>query len=88
MKKNRKPQARKRTKETTDQLEFTNVVYMEKEKMDDKDNVYATCTCGEWRSSSEAKTFTAIGHEAKAHVEASKGQCALRRHAIKPEKDV
>lgn len=82
-KRNKKPQTRHRQKKTTGQLEFTDVVYIEKEKIDGKDNMYATCTCGKWRSSPEAKTFTAIGREAKAHVVESGHR--FRHHEVEPE---
>lgn len=82
----RRGQSRKRIKPTTGQREFVNVVYMEKETVFDaeteetKKQIYATCTCGEWRTSSEATTINKVAMEAKAHVEASEGKCRLRQH--------
>lgn len=81
------PQMRKREKKTTGRREFVNVVYLEKEKSFDPvheeycERIYATCTCGNWRSSDKADTIAKVGHEAKAHVEASEGKCRLRPHA-------
>ena len=75
-----KPQKRSNQKPTVGQREFINVVYMEKETIDDRKNVYAVCTCGNWRSSPEATTFGKIGKEAREHVLASEGKCQLRQH--------
>lgn len=77
----RKSQVRRRLKPTTGKIEFTNVVYMEKEDVDGRKQVYGTCTCG-WRTTSEASTIQKVGMEAKAHVEASEGKCKLRQHVL------
>lgn len=77
--KNWKPQARKNTKPTSGKLEFVDVIYIEKERQSDgTENIYAICTCNEWRSSPEADTFLKIGKEAKAHVQETGHQ--LRSH--------
>lgn len=81
-KKFKKPQIRRRSKRTTGQLQFTNVVYMERETVDGVRKVYAVCTCNEWRSSDKAVTITKVGMEAKKHIEASNGKCAFRFHDI------
>lgn len=85
----KKPQIRRRSKRTTGQLQFTNVVYMERERVDDPENpgrkktvAYAVCTCDKWRSSEAATTITKVGMEAKKHIEASDGKCAFRYHDI------
>lgn len=83
-KKNKKPQVRKRQKPTVGQLEFTNVVYMERELVDGKVQIFGTCTCKKWRSSPEATTITKVGLEAKQHVIDSDGKCALRSHPVEP----
>lgn len=81
----RKPQIRKRQKKTVGQAEFVDVVYMDRETIDGKRQVFAACTCGEWRSSPAAITITKVGMEAKAHVLA--GKCQLRFHAEPVEID-
>ena len=75
----KKPQVRKRTKPTTGQNKFVDVVYLERERIDGKEVVYGVCTCGNWRSSSEATTINKVGVEAKKHV--ASGPCQLRSHA-------
>lgn len=77
-----KPQRRGRLKKTTGKLEFVDVVYMEKETVDGTQRVYATCTCGKWRSSPEASTIQKVAIEAKAHVDS--GPCRLRQHPDGP----
>ena len=75
-----KPQRRDRLKETVGKLEFVDVVYMEKEVDEDgKTQIFATCTCGDWRSSPEATTIQKVAMEAKAHVQA--GPCVFRPHS-------
>ena len=82
-KKNRKPQIRKRQKPTTGRVEFTDVVYLEREKDENgKEQVFAVCTCNKWRSSPEATTITKVGLEAKKHVDESDGKCRLRNHSV------
>lgn len=78
MKKNRKPQIRRRTKETTGKAQFVDVIYVHQEEIDGVANMYTTCTCGQWRSSPEAKTFSELGREAKQHVLDTGHQ--LRKH--------
>lgn len=68
--KNYKPQVRKRTKETTGQLELVDVIYMDREKdAEGKYQVFAACTCGMWRTDPDIRTFGKIGEAAKAHVD-------------------
>lgn len=76
-----KPQIRKKQKDTVGRIDLVeiDVIYMDREKdADGVQQVFAACTCGNWRSSSEAKTFGKIGTEAKEHVEATGHQ--LRQH--------
>ena len=85
-KKNRKPQTRKRQKPTTGQLEFLDVVYLDRVRdAEGTEQVVAVCTCDKFRSSVEATTITKVAMEAKAHVEASNGKCRLRPHDEEPE---
>lgn len=75
----RKPQIRIRQKETVGRLELVDVVYMDKEVDDEgTTQIFAACTCGDWRSSPEATTIAKVAMEAKAHVEA--GPCMFRQH--------
>lgn len=84
MKRNRKIQIRKRTKPTTGKLTFVDVVYMDREKnADGVTELFSACTCDKWRSSSEAKTITAIAKEAKQHILES-GH-TFRKHDSDPE---
>lgn len=78
-KKNKQRPARKRTKPTTGQLALVDIIYMDKTKNDEGVEIlFATCTCGGWMSSEDAKTITQIAHEAKAHAQESGHQ--LRKH--------
>jgi hypothetical protein len=79
---NKKRAARGRTKPTTGQREFVNVVYMSREIVDGKVQVYGVCSCNKWRSSKEATTITKVGLEAKAHILASDGKCSFRFHEV------
>jgi len=75
-----RPQKRERLRETVGKLEFVDVVYMAKERDEDGvEQVYATCTCDQWRSSPEATTIQKVALEAKAHVQA--GPCVFRPHS-------
>lgn len=71
---------RTRQKKTVGRLKFTDVVYLEKEKIDGKEQIFATCTCNQWRSSAEATTILKVANEAKAHVDS--GPCELRSHTV------
>lgn len=88
--KNYKPQKRRKLKITTGKLISVDMVYMDREKIEDpetgekKEMVYATCTCGKWRSSNEATTIQKVALEAKAHVESGSG-CIFRPHEAEPE---
>lgn len=83
---NYKPQKRTRLKPTTGQLEFRDVVYLDKIKdAEGVEQVVAFCTCDKWKSSDEATTITKVALEAKAHVDASNGKCRLRPHDAEPE---
>lgn len=76
-----KAQVRKKQKETVGHIELVevDVIYMDREKDEDgEQQVFASCTCGNWRTSPEAKTFGKIGTEAKQHVEETGHQ--LRQH--------
>lgn len=91
--KNYKPQKRSRLKVTTGYLTSFDVIYLEKEKVTDEEGeeitrLFATCTCGQWRSSEEATTMVKVAYEAKAHSEAS-DHCRLRKHNEPiPNKDI
>jgi hypothetical protein len=87
-KKHRKPQVRRRTKPTTGQIELANVIYMDREWIENDEGLrvraaFGACTCGKWRSSPEATTLMKVGIEAKAHAEA--GDCVLRFHEMTKE---
>lgn len=74
-----KPQKRHRLKKTVNYLQTVDVVYLDRERIDGVEQVYAICTCGEWRSSPSATTIAKVGLEAKKHVQDS-STCALRQH--------
>jgi hypothetical protein len=86
--KNRKQ--RKRLKKTTGELQFVDVIYMQRERDENGDmQLVAVCTCEKWHSSPEATTIMKVAMEAKAHAES--GPCILRPHNpedVLPYKDV
>lgn len=86
--KNYKPQRRGKLKTTVGQMVMRDITYLDREPYvtDDGETikrVYATCTCGNWRSSEDADTVLKVGREAQAHVESSE-TCILRPHTDDP----